>query len=328
MRNVSDTRLNDLFLMPEFKSAYKRAIKIAANDKPPVILPPMPKGGFKEGHQFPVYALDKVKKAINTKFGRGFLSPDSNIPAMSSSMRAHNNDMLDIIGETVGEYKKARNLYAGEMELKDATELGQKLFDSGDSMDKLFEFSTKLKTESEKKAFRNAAFNVLAKKIEASSVNPKGMAQYFMNEQNMHKLSLLIPDPEARGIFIRQNELLSGFVDVKHKILAGSQSVEKLAADAAEEEMNQGLRAAANVVNRNPAGLMLQAQEFGGGARRASRLDAAGSKMYQQQSPKIQADHEASLITNKLLKDQMRGKTLLEGGGSGGGSSLMNSLLQ
>ena len=50
--------------------------------------------------------------------------------------------------------------------------------------------------------------------------------------------------------------------------------------------------------------------------------------MYQQQSPKIQADHEASLITNKLLKDQMRGKTLLEGGGAGGAASLMNSLLQ
>ena len=328
MRNVSDTRLNDLFLMPEFKSAYKRAIKIAANDKPPVTLLPMPKGGFPKGHKFPVYALDKVKKAINTKFGRGFLSPDSNVTAMSSSMRTHNNDMLDIIGETVGEYKKARNLYAGEMELKDATELGQKLFDSGDSMDKLFEFSTKLKTESEKKAFRNAAFNVLAKKIEASSANPKGMAQYFLSQQNLHKLTLLIPDPEARGIFIRQTELLSGFVDVKNKILAGSQSVEKLAADAAEEEMNQGLRAAANIANRNPAGLMVQAQELGGGARKAARLDAAGSKMYQQQSPKIQADHEASLITNKLLKKQMRGKTLLDSGGAGGGSSLMNSLLQ
>jgi hypothetical protein len=154
------------------------------------------------------------------------------------------------------------------------------------------------------------------------------MAQYFLSQQNLHKLTLLIPDPEARGIFIRQTELLSGFVDVKNKILAGSQSVEKLAADAAEEEMNQGLRAAANIANRNPAGLMLQAQEFGGGARRAGRLDAAGSKMYQQQSPKIQADHEASLITNKLLKKQMRGKTLLEGGGAGGAASLMNSLLQ
>jgi len=169
---------------------------------------------------------------------------------------------------------------------------------------------------------------VLSKQIEASSGNPKGMAQYFLNPQNMHKLSLLIPDPEARGIFIRQNELLSGFVDIKNKVLAGSQSVEKLAADAAEEEMNQGLRAAANVANRNPAGLMLQAQEFGGGARRAARLDEAGSKMYQQTSPKIQADHEDSLITNKLLKDQMRGKTLLESGAAGGGASLMNSLLQ
>ena len=182
--------------------------------------------------------------------------------------------------------------------------------------------------DSEKREFSNAAFNMLAKKIESSSVNPKGMAQFFMNEQNMHKLSLIIPDAEKRGIFLRQNELLSGFVDIKNKILGGSQSVEKLAADAAEEEMNQGLRAVSNIVNRNPAGLALQAQEFGGTARKAARLDEAGKKMYQQTPPKIQADHEASLITNKLLKKQMRGQNLLQGGASGGGASLMNSLLQ
>ena len=328
-RTVSDTRLNDLFKMPEFKKAYKSAIYLAKHDDPPVILKAMPKGGFPEGHEFPVYALDKVKKALGAKFGRNSLfHPDSNIQALSAKMTGHKNAMLDIIGEQQSDYHRARNIYAGQMELKDATELGQKLFDSGDSMDKLFEFSTKLKTESEKKAFRNAAFNVLAKKIEASSANPKGMAQYFMNEQNMHKLSLLIPDPEARGIFIRQNELLSGFVDIKNKVLAGSQSVEKLAADAAEEEMNQGLRAAANIANRNPAGLALQAQDIGGGARRAARLDEAGKKMYQQKTPNIQADHESSLITNKLLKNQMRGKTLLDSGGAGGGASLINSLLQ
>jgi len=343
MRTVSDEGLNDLFKMPEFKKAYKRAIYLAKHDNPPVKLAPIPtkeitlpsgkkkivEAGFPEGHEFPVYALDKVKKALGSKFGKNAIfNPDSNVQALAADIIGHKNTMLDIIGETVPDYKEARRLYAGQMELKDATELGKKLFDSGDSMDKLFEFSTKLKTESEKKAFRNAAFNVLSKQIEASSGNPKGMAQYFLNPQNMHKLSLLIPDPEARGIFIRQNELLSGFVDIKNKVLAGSQSVEKLAADAAEEEMNQGLRAAANVANRNPAGLMLQAQEFGGGARRAARLDEAGSKMYQQTSPKIQADHEDSLITNKLLKDQMRGKTLLESGAAGGGASLMNSLLQ
>ena len=343
MRTVSDEGLNDLFKMPEFKKAYKRAIYLAKHDDPPVKLAPIPtkeitlpsgkkkivEAGFPEGHEFPVYALDKVKKALGSKFGKNAIfNPDSNVQALAADIIGHKNTMLDIIGETVPDYKEARRLYAGQMELKDATELGKKLFDSGDSMDKLFEFSTKLKTESEKKAFRNAAFNVLSKQIEASSGNQKGMAQYFLNPQNMHKLSLLIPDPEARGIFIRQNELLSGFVDIKNKVLAGSQSVEKLAADAAEEEMNQGLRAAANVANRNPAGLMLQAQEFGGGARRAARLDEAGSKMYQQTSPKIQADHEDSLITNKLLKDQMRGKTLLESGAAGGGASLMNSLLQ
>ena len=329
MRTVSDDGLNDLFKMPEFKKAYKRAIYLAKHDDPPVILKAMPKGGFPEGHEFPVYALDKVKKAISTKFGRNSIfHPDTNVQALSAQMTGHKNTMLDIIGETVGEYKEARRIYAGQMELKDATELGQKLFDSGDSLDKLYEFSTKLKTESEKKAFRNAAFNVLAKKIEASSANPKGMAQYFLNEQNLHKLQLIIPDPEARRIFMRQNELLSGFVDVKNKILAGSQSVEKLAADAAEEQMNQGLRAASNIVTRNPAGLALQAQDIGSGARRAARLDESGKKMYQQKTPNIQADHESSLITNKLLKNQMRGKTLLEGAGTGGGASLINSLLQ
>ena len=329
MRTVSDDGLNDLFKMPEFKKAYKRAIYLAKHDAPPVILNAMPKGGFPEGHEFPVYALDKVKKAIITKFGRNSIfHPDTNVQALSAQMTGHKNTMLDIIGETVGEYKEARRIYAGQMELKDATELGQKLFDSGDSLDKLYEFSTKLKTESEKKAFRNAAFNVLAKKIEASSANPKGMAQYFLNEQNLHKLQLIIPDPEARGIFMRQNELLSGFVDVKNKILAGSQSVEKLAADAAEEEMNQGLRAAANIANRNPAGLMLQAQDIGSGAAKAARMDEAGKKVYGQGTPQIYGDQWGTKFTNEALKKGMRGQSLLQGGGAGAGASLLSSQIQ
>jgi len=328
-RTVSDKRLNDLFKMPEFNKAYRRAIYLAKHDIPPVKLDPIPKGGFKEGHEFPVYALDKVKKALSSKFGRNSIfHPDSNVQALAAGMTGHKNAMLDIIGETIPDYKRARDFYAGSMELKDATELGQKLFDSGDSMDKLYEFSTKLKTESEKKAFRNAAFNVLAKKIEASSANPKGMAQYFLNEQNLHKLSLIIPDPEARGIFMRQNELLSGFVDVKNKILAGTQTVEKLAADAAEEEMNQGLRAAANIANRNPAGLMLQAQDIGGGARRAARLDVAGKKVYGQGTPQIFGDQWGTKFTNEALKKGMRGQSLLQGAGAGAGASLLSSQVQ
>jgi len=50
--------------------------------------------------------------------------------------------------------------------------------------------------------------------------------------------------------------------------------------------------------------------------------------MYQQQSPKIQAAHEESLLTNKLLKEQMRGKSLLSGGGAGGSASLLSSQIQ
>ena len=325
MRTVSSPELNDLFKMPEFKSAYKRAIKIAANAKPPVALPPIPKGGFKEGHKFPVYALDKVKKAINTKFGRGFLSPDSNVVAMSSSMRAHNNDMLDIISKTVPEYKQARELYAGSMEFKDATEFGEKLFDSGDSFDKIYEHGAKLKTESERREFRNAAFNVLAKKIEDSSTNPKGMAQFFMNKQNMHKLELLIPDPEKRGIFLRQTELLSGFVDVKNKIIGGSQTAEKLAADAAEADLNELAKFTGNVATRNYSGLAQQATNLGSTGRRASRLDEAGKKVYQQGRGNVLVDEAGSRATNELLKKQMRGNTLLSGGLGGGATSLLNS---
>ncbi len=328
MRTVSDTDLSDLFKMPEFKDAYKRAIYLAKHDTPPVTLAPMPKKGFPEGHQFPVYALDKVKKAIGSKTKGAFSSPDPNARALAGTMTQHKNKMLDIIGESNSDYKQARDIYAGSMEFKDATELGQKLFDSGDSYDKIYEAGNKLKTESEKREFRNAAFNTLSKKIESSSVNPKGMARFFMNKQNMHKLELLIPDAEKRGIFLRQNELLSDFVDVKNKIIGNSQTAEKLAADAAEEEMNQGLRAVSNIVNRNPAGLAIQAQEFGNTARKAARLDEAGKKMYRQTPPKIQADHEGSLVTNKLLKDQMRNRGLLSGGVAGGGASLMNSLLQ
>ena len=325
MRTVSSPELNELFKMSEFKSAYKRAIKIAGNDKPPVTLPPIPKGGFKEGHQFPVYALDKVKKAINTKFGQGFLNPDPNVQAMSSSMGAHNNDMLDIIGDVVPEYKQAREIYAGSMEFKDASELGEKLFDSGDSFDKIYQHGNKLKTESERREFRSAAFNVLAKKIEGSSVNPKGMAQFFTIPENLRKLELIIPDPEKRGIFMRQTELLSDFVDVKNKIVGGSQTAEKLAADAAEADLTELAKFGGNVATRNYSGLAQQAAGLGSQTKRGARLDSAGGKVYQQGRGNILTNEAGSKATNEMLKKQMRNQTLLSGGMGGGMTSLLNS---
>ena len=328
-RTVSDTDLNALFMMPEFKKAYKRAIYLAKHDTPPVKLAPMPKKGFPEGHQFPVYALDKVKKALSSKFGKdSIFHPDPNVKALAAQMTQHKNTMLDVIEKYNGDYKQARDTYAGYLELKDATEMGKKLFDSEDAFDKFYEHSTKLRTNAERAEFRNAAFNVLAKKIESSSVNPKGMSTFFMNEQNMKKLELLIPDPEKRARFLRQNELLSGFVDVKNKIVGGSPTAEKLAADAGEEEMSQSIRAVSNIANRNPAGLAQQATDLVAGTQRGARLDEAGKKMYQQKTPNIQAAHEDSLLTNQVLKNKMRKGLLDQGAGAAGGASLLNSLLQ
>ncbi len=352
-RTVADPRLNELFKLPEFKQAYKNAIKLAKHDHPgSVILDAIPtkeielpngkkkivETGFPEGHEFPIYALDKVKKALNAKFGsNAILHPNANIRAMSSSMNRHKNDMLDVIEEYNGDYKRARDVYAGSMELKEASEMGQKLFDSEDAFDKIYEHSTKLKTESEKKAFQDAAFNTLSKKIEDSSVNPKGMAQFFWNPQNKRKLELLIPDEVKRNRFIRQTELLGGFVDIKNITLAGSQTAEKLASDAAEEELGQGIRFAANVANRNPAGVAQQLTEIGGGARRAAKLDVAGEKLATQGARKnrgnvvtgpIAKSMEESDFTNKLLKNKMRSGLLQRSAAGAGGTSLLNSLLQ
>lgn len=342
-RTVSDTDLNALFMMPEFKKAYKRAIYLAKHDTPPVTLAPIPtkkiklpngktkivEAEFPEGHEFPVYALDKVKKALSSKFGKdSIFHPDSNVKALAGQMTQHKNTMLDVIEKYNGDYKQARDIYAGNMELKDATEMGKKLFDSEDAFDKFYEHSTKLRTNAERAEFRNAAFNVLSKKIESSSVNPKGMSTFFMNDQNMKKLELLIPDPEKRARFLRQNELLSGFVDVKNKIVGGSPTAEKLAADAGEEEMSQSIRAVSNIANRNPAGLAQQATDLVAGTQRGARLDEAGKKMYQQKTPNIQAAHEDSLLTNQVLKSKMRRGLLDQGAGAAGGASLMNSLLQ
>lgn len=328
-RTVSDTDLNALFKMPEFKKAYKRAQYLAKHDTPPVKLDPMPKNGFPEGHEFPVYALDKVKKALSSKFGKdSIFHPDSNVKALAGQMTQHKNNMLDIIEKYNPEYKQARDTYAGYLELKDATEMGKKLFDSEDAFDKFYEHSTKLRTNGERAEFRNAAFNVLSKKIESSSVNPKGMSTFFTSPQNMKKLELLIPDPEKRAKFLRQNELLSGFVDVKNKIVGGSPTAEKLAADAGEEEMSQGIRAVSNIANRNPAGLAQQATDLVAGTQRGARLDEAGKKMYQQKTPNIQAAHEDSLLTNQVLKSKMRKGLLDQGAGAAGGASLLNSLLQ
>jgi hypothetical protein len=144
----------------------------------------------------------------------------------------------------------------------------------------------------------------------------------------MKKLELLIPDPEKRGIFMRQTELLSDFVDVKNKIIGGSQTAEKLASDVAEEDLNEGLKAVGNLASRNYTGLGQQLNNLGNTTARAARLDAAGEKVFAQRTPDIRNNQQGSKITNELLKKQMTGRSLLQGGVTGGGASLMNSLLQ
>jgi len=348
MLAIKDPRIDELFKLPDFQKAYQRAIDIAANAKPPYKLPPFPmkvefmknsqgkhildelgkKIPIEKDAEWSVFALDKVKKALYTKYDGFIYSANDMVKAKGGDIISYKNDMLSYIEDSVPAYKKARDTYAGEMELKDAKELGEKLFDSGDSMDKIFEYSTKLKTESEKREFRNGAFNVLAKKIESSSKNPMGMTDYFLNEQNMHKLTMIIPDKEARDKFIKQTELLGGFVEVKNRLVGGSQSLEKAAADATEADLSEGTKFIGKAARRDFAGMAEQAQGFGQQSARGERLDVAGDKIYRQETPSIYMDQNDSLLTNQALKKGMRGQSILSGGAGGAGTSLINSLLQ
>jgi hypothetical protein len=149
LRTISDDRLDELFMNEEFRDAYEKVVEIARKStvggkSPKVLLEELPTMEALEANmklvppfktpmgRYSVYALDKVKKFLDTKYkGSQLPGADTVTAELASDIRTLKHQMLDIMTEKDESYKTARGIFRGEQELDEAKQLGEDLFKRG-----------------------------------------------------------------------------------------------------------------------------------------------------------------------------------------------------
>ena len=150
--------------------------------------------------EWPVWAMDSVKKYLDRKYKYAHL-PDAP-PALKGSkpdITELKTKMVTITEDAHPAYKTARSKYQGQAELEDAFEEGTDLWKPSLSKDDA-EYVWKQLEISQRDSFKLGAYNSLMDWIERAGEgkNPRAVADYFKSEQNLNKLTWLVPDPKQR----------------------------------------------------------------------------------------------------------------------------------
>jgi hypothetical protein len=183
--------------------------------------------------EWPVWALDTVKKFLDRKYKYAHL-PDAP-PALKGSkgdITKLKSRMVTITEDAHPAYKTARGKYQGQAELEDAFEEGTDLWKPSLSKDDA-EYVWKKLEISQRDSFKLGAYNSLMDWIEKAGEgkNPRAVADYFKSEQNLNKLTWLVPDPKQRRRLLARLDVLGNRIYVDNVLLKNSLTASRQAMD-------------------------------------------------------------------------------------------------
>ena len=223
--SVDDQKiLNLLENNPRFKQAYEQAKRIAKNEQDADILA----GGDGKAYELIPYeiamegdkvvgallpdvrTLDYVKRGLDDIIRRGFDGVGL-APAEAAALRKLRNGFVDTLDEVtevdgVSAYKTARKMYAGEIEVIDALELGKTKFRSLAPEEIAKKFKTMSAAEGE--AFIIGVNRHLTDLVNNPS-NSANYAQRIIGSKNTRlKLQAMFPDLDDAGMALYEAALL------------------------------------------------------------------------------------------------------------------------
>ena len=223
--SVDDQRiLNLLESNPRFKQAYEQAKRIAKNEQDADILA----GGDGKAYELIPYeiamegdkavgallpdvrTLDYVKRGLDDIIRRGFDGVGL-APAEAAALRKLRNGFVDTLDEVtevdgVSAYKTARKMYAGEIEVIDALELGKTKFRSLAPEEIAKKFKNMSAAEGE--AFIIGVNRHLTDLVNNPS-NSANYAQRIIGSKNTRlKLQAMFPDLDDAGMALYEAALL------------------------------------------------------------------------------------------------------------------------
>lgn len=210
---VTET-LQALLERPAMKSAMRRGARYLQNE------------GGGAGH---VRLLDYAKQALDDDIGTAIRAGNRNQARILTRLK---RDFLDEIDTQLGNgnpensvYRQAREMYAGEAQLRDAAEMGTSIFKRSTDLDAT-ELALEAMTASEKDTFRAGVLRGLVDMIESSADNRNTAAQVIRSPRARQAVRLAFDSDEAFERFMRTAESESVFSQTRNTVLSGSRTAE------------------------------------------------------------------------------------------------------
>lgn len=244
---VNDGRIQDVLQHPRFQSFYNKAREIADTEamaarlrgEDPAkyqlaeIYTVDPNGVAKLTQVPDVRTLDYIKRGIDATIdegfrGKGMSTAEAN--ALKDLRKVFVNTIDEATGGVDSPYFKARQAYAGDMEVLDALRKGHDDFNKLDH-EEIIKL-TKDMTPAEKEAFRTGVVRNLYSKIMNPSQNINAAQRIVGSPEMQAKLQPLFDSPQKFDLFKSALERESQLYQQSNQILSGSPTFRRQAANA------------------------------------------------------------------------------------------------
>lgn len=236
---VNDPRILEVLNHPQFKAAFEDAKSIASTEAATAKLrgedpaayqlrelyvPREVKPGIFELElkEIPdVRTLDYIKRGIDSVIDKGYKGEGMS-SAQASALKGLRNQFVSAIDENVPAYAAARRKYAGDLEVKDALNMGMTNFNKlkQEEITKFMEGAS----DAEKEAFRTGAMRYLQDTI---FDKPNAAGKILSSNKLNSKLQAMFDSPEEYALIKAAMEKEALFYSRASDALAGSRTTPK-----------------------------------------------------------------------------------------------------
>lgn len=210
---VTDQNVLKFLELPQFKQGMKEAEKLLAA-----------KGESVDLSRPTVEALDNMKQGLDALIEKETDAVTGKVSKLGSIYINKKNEFLTALDKAVPDYGKARQAFAGDAEIIDATRNGQNFFKLTPDQAKR-EFS-KL-SQSEQEAYRIGAIDALKNNIEKAKDTADVRKRIFGSQQERDRLKTLFPDEESFMSFTKDMQTEASMRKTQEKVLGNSVTAER-----------------------------------------------------------------------------------------------------
>ncbi len=207
--SVRDPQIDKVIYNPELADIWAKAQRLARLDNRELKVkmePVVDEGGNLVGlrptnDSVPdVEALDFFKRALDEKIDSGYRGTSSVGKSEASALKNRRNELVSRLDELVPEYRQARQLYAGDLEVRDALRLGRTLL-SNKTRPQQFERELANMSDAEREALKTGARQAILEPLEDATTN-RNFAQRLRGVRGdsgtMQKLQMVMDPAEYR----------------------------------------------------------------------------------------------------------------------------------